>query len=502
MTLQNIPTAKISKRIIIIGSGFSSLSAACYLAKEGYEVTVVEKNTTLGGRARQFRKEGFTFDMGPTFYWMPDVMERFFADFGTDPSVFYTLKRLDPGYEIYFAREKSIRLSADFEKVKETFEKVEPGSSPFLERFIREAAYNYRVAMEKVVYKPGKSPFELVMPATIKRLPSFFTSLSREIRSRIKNPALRQILEFPVLFLGAKPADIPAFYCFMNYADMILGTWHIEGGMYELVKAMSTLAKQQGVKFRTGEEVEKIVVDPDKGSAQGVMVNGDTFYPADFIVSGADYRHTESLVDAKYRNYKEKYWQKRVLAPSALLYYIGFGKKLQGVSHHTLFFDADFDKHATQIYDTPRWPAKPLFYASFPTQTDAQLGPPGKDSAILLIPVAPGLPDAPEIRKSYLDQVLSRMEYLTGQSLKEDIVCCESYGINDFARDYHAYQGNAYGLSNILLQTAFLKPKMQNKKVRNLVYTGQLTVPGPGVPSTIISGRIAADTVISYFRHN
>lgn len=502
MILQNIPKAKISKRILIIGSGFSSLSAACYLAKEGYEVTVFEKNETLGGRARQFRKDGFTFDMGPTFYWMPDVMERFFADFGTTPSAFYTLKRLDPGYEIYFAKENSIRLSADFEKIKETFEKIEPGSSHFLERFIHAAAYNYQVAMEKVVYKPGKSPFELIMPATIKRLPSFFTSLSREVRTQIKNPALRQILEFPVLFLGAKPADIPAFYCFMNYADMILGTWHIEGGMYELVKAMSTIAKQQGVKFRTGEEVEKIVIDPDKASAQGILVNGDIFYPADFIVSGADYRHTERLIDAKYRNYKEKYWQKRVLAPSALLYYIGFGKKLKRVSHHTLFFDADFDKHATQIYDTPRWPATPLFYASFPTQTDARMGPADKDSAILLIPVAPGLPDAPEIRKSYLDQVLSRMEYLTDQTLKEDIVCCESYSINDFARDYHAYKGNAYGLSNILLQTAFLKPKMQNKKIRNLLYTGQLTVPGPGVPTTIISGRIAADSVISYFRQH
>lgn len=499
MTLLNAAGALPRRKIIIIGSGFSSLSAACYLAKEGYEVTVFEKNATLGGRARQLRKDGFTFDMGPTFYWMPDVMERFFADFGTTSSAFYTLKRLDPGYEIYFGKENSLRLSADFDKIKETFEKTEPGSSRFLEKFIRQAAYNYQVAMEKVVYKPGKSPFELVMPATLKRLPSFFTSLSREVRSQVKHPALRQILEFPVLFLGAKPADIPAFYCFMNYADMILGTWHIEGGMYELVKAMCRLAKQLGVQLRTGEKVEKIVIDSSRPHAKGILAD-QVFYPADFIVSGADYRHTELLLDPVYRNYKEKYWQKRVLAPSALLYYIGFGKKLKHVSHHTLFFDADFDRHAAQIYDSPRWPRKPLFYASFPTRTDARLGPEGKDSAVVLIPVAPGLPDAPEIRSSYLEQVLSRMEYLTGQSLKEDVLFAESYGINDFARDYHAYKGNAYGLSNILLQTAFLKPKMQNRKIGNLVYTGQLTVPGPGVPSTIISGRIAADNAMAYFR--
>lgn len=501
MTLQNIPNVNISKNVIVIGSGFSSLSTACYLAKEGCEVTVFEKNTTFGGRAGQFKKEGFTFDMGPTFYWMPDVMERFFADFGTTSSAFYTLKRLDPGYEIYFAKEDSICLSADFEKIKETFERIEPGSSRFLEKFIKEAACNYEVAMKQVVYKPGRSPLELVMPATVKRLPSFFNSLSGVVRAQIKTPALRQILEFPVLFLGAKPADIPAFYCFMNYADMILGTWHIEGGMHELVKAMCTIARQKGVKLRAGEEVERIVIDPDKCLAKGVLAKG-VFHPADFIVSGADYHHTECLMDAKYRNYKEKYWQSRVLAPSALLYYVGFGKKLKHVSHHTLFFDADFDKHAVEIYDTPRWPAKPLFYASFPTRTDERLGPAGKDSAILLIPVAPGLPDAPEIRKSYLDQVLSRMEHLTNQRLKEDVLFYESYGVNDFARDYHAYKGNAYGLSNILLQTAFLKPKMQNKKIRNLLYTGQMTVPGPGVPSTIISGRIAADIAIDYFRQH
>lgn len=446
-------------------------------------------------------KEGFTFDMGPTFYWMPDVMERFFADFGTTSSAFYTLTRLDPGYEIYFAKKNSIRLAADFEKIKETFQKIEPGSHHFLEKFIKKAAYNYQVAMEEVVYKPGKSPLELVMPATIKRLPSFFTSLSREVRRHIKNPALQQVLEFPVLFLGAKPADIPAFYCFMNYADMILGTWHIQGGMYELVKAMYSIAHRLGVNFRMGEEVRKIAIDPEKTSAKGVWVK-DEFYPADFIVSGADYRHTELLLDPKFRNYKEKYWEKRVLSPSALVYYIGFRKKLKHVSHHTLFFDADFDKHAVQIYDTPRWPAKPLFYASFPTRTDARLGPAGKDSAVVLIPVAPGLPDAPEIRKSYLDQVLSRMEYLTDQPLKEEVLFSESYGINDFSRDYHAYKGNAYGLSNILCQTAFLKPKMQNKKVANLVYTGQLTVPGPGVPSTLISGRIAAGHAIAYFRQH
>lgn len=487
------------KKIIIIGSGFSSLSAACYLAREGYYVTVFEKNKTIGGRAGQLKKQGFTFDTGPTFYWMPDVLERFFADFGTVPSDFYTLTRLDPGYEIYFGKGKSVRLSAAFEKIKETFESIEPGSGRFLARFMENAGYNYRVAMEQVVYQPGRSAFELVMPATIRRLPHFFSSLSREVRRRVKSPELIQILEFPVLFLGAKPTDIPAFYSFMNYADMRLGTWHIQGGMYELVKALHRLAERQGVIFHTEEEVEKIVVDRSQARAKGVFIQ-HTFYPADLVISGADYHHTEALIDPEFRNYTETYWEKRVLAPSALLYYIGFNKKLKNVSHHTLFFDADFDRHAAGIYDTPGWPVKPLFYASFPTLTDDRMGPAGKEGAVLLIPVAPGLVDTPEIRSFYLTQVLSRMEHLTNQSLSDAVAFCESYALNDFIRDYHAYKGNAYGLSNILSQTAFLKPKMQNKKIGNLLYTGQLTVPGPGVPSTIISGRIAADRAMAYFR--
>jgi len=483
------------KKIIIIGSGFSGLSSACYMAKAGYNVSIYEKNIDIGGRARQLKNEGFVFDIGPTFYWMPDVFEKFFSDFGTSASAFYRLIRLNPGYEVYFNKRDSIKLASDFEKIAETFEKIEKGSSQFLRKFINEAGYNYNVAMNKVVYKPGKSPLELIMPATVKRLPQFFSSLSHKIRKNIKNPKLRQILEFPVLFLGAKPSDIPAFYCFMNYADMKLGTWHIEGGMYELVKAMQHLAENLTVDIKTNAPVEKIVIE--KGKAKGIIVNNQ-FIKADVIISGADYHHSESLLEREYRNYSRKYWDKKVLAPSALLYYIGFDEKIEKVSHHTLFFDAPFDKHAENIYDNPLWPEKPLFYASFPSKTDPKAAPEGKEAAILLIPVAAGLKDTEEIREYYFNQIIGRMENLTGQLLKDKIIFYESYAVNDFVKDYNAYKGNAYGLSNILLQTAFLKPKVQNKKVENLFYTGQLTVPGPGVPTTVISGKVAADMALSY----
>jgi len=483
------------KKIIIIGSGFSSLSAACYLAKAGYEVSIYEKNDTLGGRARQFKTEGFTFDMGPTFYWMPDVFEKFFSDFEKKPSDFYELVRLNPGYEIYFGEGDSIPVSSKMEEIYETFEKNEAGSSQFLKSFLKTAAFNYRVAMDKVIHKPGISPLELIMPATASRVFQFFSSLSATVRKGIKNSKLRQILEFPVIFLGAKPSKTPAFYCFMNYADMVLGTWHIRGGMFELVNGMQKLAESMGVKVYTGNPVEHIQIE--NKLATGIVINGKVI-TADLVISGADYHHSEWLLDKEYRNYSEKYWKRKVFAPSALLFFVGFDRKIEHVSHHTLFFDTDFNLHAEKIYDHPTWPEKPLFYASFPSITDDLLAPEGKEAGIFLIPIAPGLSDSEETREKYFEQILQRMELLTNQPIKNAVLFHRSYAVSDFMRDYNAYKGNAYGLSNILMQTAFLKPKMKNKKVKNMFYTGQLTVPGPGVPPTIISGEIAAGLAIKY----
>jgi len=480
-------------KISIIGSGFSSLSAACYLAKEGHDVTIYEKNHTIGGRARQFIEQGFTFDMGPTFYWMPDVIEQFFSDFGKKTTDYYQLLRLDPGYSIYFGAHDCVPLSANLDKIYQTFEQIEPGSSSYLKKFLKQGGFNYQVAMEKVVYKPGESPLELIMPETAIRFMQFFRSISSDIHRHIQSEKLRQILEFPVIFLGAKPSQTPEFYCFMNYADMILGTWHIRGGMFQLVEAMRDLAESLGVRILTDSPVNKIQIENNK--VTGVMVK-DAFYSCDLVISGADYYHTETLLDLPYRNYCDKYWRKKVLAPSALLFYVGFNKKVANVSHHTLFFDTDFNLHAEQIYDKPEWPEKPLFYASFPSISDLQLAPPDKETGIFLIPVAPGIHDTTEIREHYFNQIMDRLEFITGQKLKETILFHRSFAVNDFIRDYNAFQGNAYGLSNILMQTAFLKPKMQNKKVKNLIYTGQLTVPGPGVPTTIISGKVASEMAI------
>ncbi|AUP81082.1 phytoene desaturase family protein [Flavivirga eckloniae] len=481
--------------INIIGSGFSSLAASCYLAKAGYQVTVFEKNSTIGGRARQLKKEGFTFDIGPTWYWMPDVFERFFADFNKTPQDYYSLEKLNPAYSVYYGKNDFLTIEDSLERIAKVFEKEEPGSSKKLFKFIDQAKSNYDIAIKDLVYNPGVSPFELVSIKTLKRLNQFFSNIRREVRKEFKSEKLIQILEFPVLFLGAKPSDTPSFYSFMNYADFGLGTFHPKKGMYQVILAMEELAKELGVIIKTDAPIEKIVVK--NGECKEIVSNGET-YASNIVLSGADYHHTETLLEESYRQYSESYWDKKTFAPSSLLFYVGFNKKLKQVNHHTLFFDVNFYTHAKAIYDTPEWPENPLFYASFPSKTDASSAPEGKEAGIFLIPLAPGLNDTPELRETYFDKIIHRFENLTSQNVKDHIIFKESFCVNDFINDYNSYKGNAYGMANTLMQTAFLRPKLKSKKVKNLFFTGQLTVPGPGVPPSLISGKLVADLITKH----
>ena len=481
----------MSKKVVVIGSGFSSLSAACYLAKKGFDVSVYEKNSTVGGRARQLVIDGFTFDMGPSWYWMPDIFEKFFNDFNKKASDYYELKKLDPAYKIFFA-DNTISIGDTLEKISVEFERIETGSADHLMRFMAKAQKNYEIAINKVVLKPGISPFELITKDTILNVDQFFKSISSEVRRKFKNPMLISALEFPVLFLGAKPSNTPSFYNFMNYADFGLGTWHPKGGMYEIIKALQSLAEELGVSIYTDHSVEKINVE--NGKTVGMVTNGKTV-AADVVLSGADYHHSETLLDKEYRQYSESYWQKKTFAPSSLLFYIGFDKKLRNVNHHNLFFDTDFDAHAKEIYDNPQWPSDPLFYANFPSVTDKSMAPTNCETGFFLVPIAPGLDDTPELRKQYFDIVMKRFEEKTNQKVGNHILFKQSFCVNDFVEEYNAYKGNAYGLANTLDQTAFLRPKLKSKKVKNLYFTGQLTVPGPGVPPALISGKLVSELI-------
>ena len=482
--------------VIVIGSGFSSLAAASYLAKAGFKVELYEKNSTVGGRARRLSRDGFNFDMGPSWYWMPDIFERFFGDFGRTPGDYYHLDKLSPAYKIFF-EDDTITIGDSMEAICEEFERIESGSSKPLKKFIARAQRHYDIAINKIVLRPGLSPMELITPETATRVDQFFKTIHSSVRSLFKNPKLVAALEFPVLFLGAKPKNTPAFYSFMNYADFGLGTWHPRGGMYEVILGMKRLAEELGVTIHTDSPVDKI--DIEAGSVKGIHIKGQ-IKTADVVLSGADYHHTETLLPQAYRQYSETYWSKRTFAPSTLLFYVAFDRKLDNIEHHSLFFDTSFDTHAEAIYDDPKWPEQPLFYSSFPSRTDPSAAPEGKEAAVFLIPIAPGLEDTEAIRERYFDLILKRFEQHYGSPVKNSIIFKESYCVKDFISDLNSYKGNAYGLANTLRQTAFLRPGLRSKKVKNLYFTGQLTVPGPGVPPSLISGKLVSELIAKRYK--
>lgn len=485
----------MATQAIVIGSGFSGITAAASLAQKGYDVTILEKNTVAGGRARKFEVDGYTFDMGPSWYWMPAVFEQFFTQFGKQRSDYYDLVRLDPSYTIFFGDQDTMEIPANIDALYEMFEQYEPGSSPKLKKFLDEAAYKYKVGMEEFVYKPGNSVLEFADIRVFKSLfrLQMFSSISSQIRSLFKHPQLIQLLEFPVLFLGATPQNTPAMYSLMNYADLVLGTWYPLGGMHKIIEAMLSVAKELGVKIKLGQEVQSIYVP--NGHATKVITQ-DQEYQADIVVGSADYHHIEQkLLHKDHRRYTPSYWDKRTMAPSSLLFYLGINKKLSNLEHHNLFFDEDFELHAEEIYTNPKWPTAPLFYACMSSKTDATVAPEGCENLFLLVPVAPDLEDTPELRAKYYEIIMNRLEKLTGQNIRDAVVYNRSFAHNDFKTDYHAFKGNAYGLANTLMQTAILKPKLRSQKVKNLFYTGQLTTPGPGMPPSIISGQVVAEEI-------
>jgi len=497
----------VSRKIIVIGSGFAGLSAACFIAKAGWHVTVLEKHDTPGGRARQLKAAGFTFDMGPSWYWMPDVFEHFFNSFGKKVSDCYALRRLDPSYRVYWQHGET-DIPADYEALKQLFESIEQGSGMQLDNFLKEAAYKYKVGINKLIYRPGKSLTEFLdwdLLSGIFRL-DVFNSLKHHVAKYFKSSSLQQLMEFPVLFLGALPEKTPALYSFMNYADIKGGTWYPEGGMYSIVKAIYEIAVELGVEFQFNQNVKEIIIEKNAAkkiiaqinTAQQPIINS---FEADVVIGGADYHHIESaLLPANYRSYSENYWNERVMAPGCLIYYAGLNKRLKNLLHHSLFFDTSFEMHGKEIYETKKWPADPLFYVSATSVTDNTVAPEGCENLFFLIPVAAGLSnDSEETRERYFEMIVTRMEQRLGQNIRNSIVYKKTFAYSDFVFEYNAFKGNAYGLANTLMQTSVLKPACRSKKVNNLFYTGHLTVPGPGVPPALISGEVVAKEVLKIF---
>jgi len=492
------------KKAIVIGSGFAGMSAASHLAKAGWDVTILEKQSMPGGRGRKFTEAGFTFDMGPSWYWMPDVFDRYFDLFGKKVSDYYNLIRLDPSYRVYYEND-FINIPSNYSALHALFESIETGAAKQLDLFLAEAEYKYKVGIQKLVHKPSRSITEFADWDLVKGLFKLdvFTSMKAHVRSYFKDPKLIQLMEFPVLFLGALPKDIPALYSLMNYADIKLGTWYPMGGMYNIADAMHQLAVSLGVKFIFNADVKSIeIVDGKAKNIVAEINEHPVVFDADVVVGAADYHFIETqLLPENCRSYNDAYWDKRVMAPSSLLYYVGLNKKLHNVTHHSLFFDVDFEKHGDEIYADPKWPTEPLFYVSVPSVTDPSVAPEGCENLFFLIPVAAGLEgDDETLRAMYFEKILKRYEQKIGQQISDAIIYKKSYAVQDFKKDYNAFKGNAYGLANTLMQTAILKPSLKSKKINNLFYTGQLTVPGPGVPPSLISGEVVSKEIIKQFK--
>ena len=490
------------KKVAVIGSGFSGLACSSFLAKKGHTVTVFEKNTDAGGRARMFSENGFVFDMGPSWYWMPEVFENFFNQFGKSTKDYYELIQLDPGFQIIYSENDVLKIPASKEELKNEFEKIEKGSAEKLEKFLKEAEFKYKVGMSELVYKPAYSWFEFMSMDVITGMlkSNVFSSVSSYVRKYFKDERLIMLLEFPVLFLGAMPNQIPALYTLMNHSALSQGTFYPMGGMFKIVEGMKKLAESQGVQFKFNDPIKRLKITDNKISSVKTELNDQYF---DGVIASADYHHVEqNLLPAEYRNYSESYWNKKTFAPSSLIFYLGVNKKINKLLHHNLFFDADFKAHSVAIYETPSWPEEPLFYVCCPSKTDATVAPEGMENVFILIPIATGIEDNESIRENYFQKVIKRLEKYTEDKISEHIIYKKSYCVSNFINDYNAFGGNAYGLANTLKQTAVLKPSLRNKKVKNLFYTGQLTVPGPGVPPALISGQIAAKELDNYLKNN
>ena len=486
------------KKIAVIGSGFAGLTSAIELASLGHHVTVFEKNSMVGGRARKFQSNGFTFDMGPSWYWMPDVFDKFFARHGKKVEHYYKLLKLDPGFSVVYGKDNTINVPASFDELVALFEDIEKGSGTKLKKFLKKAEVKYKIGMDSLVYKPSHSIFEFInLKVLIGVLHlNVFSNFRSYVKKYFSDSRLTRLMEFPVLFLGATPQNTPALYSLMNYSAFSQGTFYPMGGFHEIILGLSRLAKEKGVVINCNSNVDKINVVNRK--ANEIIVNGEKLL-FDGVIAAADYNHVEQkLLDKQFRNYSSEYWENREMSPSSLLFYVGIDKRLNNLQHHNLFFDTDFDQHANEIYDNPQWPKNPLFYLSCPSITDSSLAPEGNENLMFLIPLAPGLEDTNEMREKYFDIVLKRLKDLTSNDIQKNIIFKKSYCVNDFENDYNSFKGNAYGLANTLRQTAVLKPRMRNKNVKNLYYAGQLTVPGPGVPPSIISGQIAAIEIDKY----
>ncbi len=481
-------------KAVVIGGGCAGLSQAAELSKAGWDVTLLEKNAVTGGRARLWESGGFRFDMGPSWYLMPEVFDRFFERMGRRREDYYRLEELETYYKVFFEKHPAVEITSRFEDTLKTFTSFESRGAEKLQKYLKQAAYKYDAALDQFLYKDYRSIFQFfnwrMMTEGLKL--NLFKSIDAFVARQFDSVQARQILEYAMVFLGTAPKDAPALYSLMSHVDLNLGVWYPRGGLAEAAQGIRRTAEELGAEIRVGEPVRQIRVE--RGRASGVETDRG-FYPADAVIAACDYHHAESaLLEDSSRSYSAKYWDKRVVAPSMFLMYLGMDRQLD-LAHHNLYFADDWTAHFNTVCESPSWPEDPCFYLSCNSKTDPSSAPEGKENVFLLVPTAPGLEDTDAVREEYAGKLLRHAEKVTGEDLHRGVEVQRIFTQRDFEGDYNALKGTALGLAHNVGQTAVFRPARRSKRVKGLYFNGQYTHPGIGVPMTLISSEVTAGEI-------
>ena len=485
------------KKVVIIGAGFAGLTTAALLAQKGFKVTVLEKNHEPGGRAITYKEKGFVFDMGPSWYLMPEAFERYFQFFNKQPGDYYDLVQLDTSYRVFYGKDDYVDVAGKLKNNTALFDHFEKNGFAKAQKYLDLAAYQYKVAVKTFLYRDYKKISEFLNGKLILEgiKLKIFQSVDKLVSRFFTSDKIKKIMEYTMVFIGGSPKQTPAFYSLMSHIDLNLGVWYPLGGICKVAEALFQLGEEQGVEFKFNHAVNKIIVD--KSQAQSVETQQGSF-PADIIIANADYVHTEQdLLDKQYRSYTPGYWKSKVISPSAFIIYMGLNKKLKNIRHHNLYFHDKWDEHFDTIFKHKSWPDKFSYYVSAPSITDNTIAPKDCENLFFLIPVAAGLNDTNEMREIMYNKVLDHFEELIGQKIRENIIVNKIFSQRDFIGSYNSYQGSAFSLAHTLMQTAVFRPARKSKKVKNLYFTGQYTHPGVGIPMAFICGELTAKGVIA-----
>ena len=522
-----------AQRTVVIGGGIAGLATAALLAREGHDVTVLERGARVGGRAGSLSRDGFRFDTGPSWYLMPSVFDHFFEMLGTTTAAQLDLRLLDPGYRVFSepdadgSRGAPVTVPAGRDAVRAVFEALEPGSGPAFDAYLDSAAETSEMAERYFLYNPFTRWRTLGAGPVLRALPQLARLLGTSLRSfaaqRFRHPVLRQILGYPAVFLGTNPKDAPAMYHLMSALDLDDGVRYPMGGFHHLVERLAALATEAGVRIQLEAEATEIEVGaPAPGARASRLAPGldgrrggqvaravhwrdadGTSHraPADLVVSTADLHHTETrLLPEAARSYPESWWERRVSGPGAVLVLLGVRGALPELPHHSLFFSRDWDRNFDDIFGaSPRIPDPASSYVCKPSATDPGVAPDGHENLFVLVPVPadPGIggggPDGggdPAVERA-ADAAIDQIATWAGiPDLRDRIVVRETIGPRDFVDAYHSWSGGMLGPAHVLRQSAMFRAQNRSRRVDNLCYAGATTAPGVGIPMCLISAEL------------